>query len=792
VVKHELVHVFTYSKLLAHGRNLGVWERRNPPSWFTEGLAEWWAEGWDTEAEMVIRDALLHDHLIPLENLNLGAGFLLYKEGQSFMRYFEQIYGADRIRLIMEEFYHYDTFEEVITAVTKVPYSEITHNWRLSLKKAAGGSLVMQDMPSVNSSRFTNGGANVSPAYYHDASGKSHVVYLSSRDGYTNVYRQRLGASQGSVLIKGEKTPELESLHFLQSGLSISSENVLAFSAKSFERDRIRLVNLETMEELGSIDDSTLTTMRSPAWSSDGEKIVFTAQNQGGQSDLYLWQSSNKSVTAITNDTYVDQDPIFGPDNKGIIFSSDRNRELLDGSTNLFFIDLADSSITRFTSGFYRDRKPKWSITNPNRLRFVSDRSGTPNIWEFALEDSAMKPLTNLHTGAVDFLDWNSDSLLITAFAGYNFQLHLAPIIESGDSLNTYAQQSPISNWQLPRYEGWVTRDSHPYRMQYSFDLAQTAVAYDPTFGFIGGTQVAISDMLGNRYYHILVANTAQTSTDFASHFNFAVSMANLKKRINHSVAVFRFANEIFNLEDTLPYFERSLGVRGALNYPVNIFSRVELSSTLWQSDREYWEGTGTREKVTLLSTFVSLVNDNSLWSATGPVDGWRFRVTVGQTYDFTKKQNYNYSALLDNRFYIRILRRMTFAQRSMLWYSDGRDVRQYRIGGSWGMRGYQFSEIKGRKYAMFNQELRFPFARSLVLRGSSYAVGMAPLTGAFFFDVGNAWNDEAPSMLGSYGFGIRALFMGALVLRWEFGRKTDFNSKDTETFRQFFFGWDY
>ena len=93
----------------------------------------------------------------------------------------------------------------------------------------------------------------------------------------------------------------------------------------------------------------------------------------------------------------------------------------------------------------------------------------------------------------------------------------------------------------------------------------------------------------------------------------------------------------------------------------------------------------------------------------------------------------------------------------------------------------------------MFNQELRFPFARSLVLRGSDFAIGMSPLSGALFFDVGNAWNgSEMPGMLGSYGYGIRALFMGALVLRWDFGRKTDFHSVDTETFTQFFFGWDF
>ncbi|MBA7630222.1 MAG: BamA/TamA family outer membrane protein [Calditrichaeota bacterium] len=131
-----------------------------------------------------------------------------------------------------------------------------------------------------------------------------------------------------------------------------------------------------------------------------------------------------------------------------------------------------------------------------------------------------------------------------------------------------------------------------------------------------------------------------------------------------------------------------------------------------------------------------------------------------------------------------------------MLWYNTGTDIRRFYIGGSWGLRGYGISEVFGRKYFMLNQELRFPFARSLVLNFRSLAVGMAPIRGALFFDVGKAWEEaweaDTRGIIGSYGFGFRGLFMGGLVLRLDIGRRTNFRSKDSPWFTQFFFGWDY
>jgi len=127
-----------------------------------------------------------------------------------------------------------------------------------------------------------------------------------------------------------------------------------------------------------------------------------------------------------------------------------------------------------------------------------------------------------------------------------------------------------------------------------------------------------------------------------------------------------------------------------------------------------------------------------------------------------------------------------------MSYFNDGLDIRRFYIGGSWGLRGYRINEVYGRKYFLLNQELRFPFAKSLMLKIKSGKIGFIPIRGAFFFDVGNAWDYDYPGMLGSFGFGLRGAFMGSLVLRLDMGKKTDFHTLSKGLFFQFFFGWDY
>ena len=88
VIRHELVHVFERSvefRLMQTHRSV---RHAAIPLWFTEGLAEFWSDGWDEEAEMIIRDGVINQTLVPIQSLwTIQGTYLMYKEGQAILKY---------------------------------------------------------------------------------------------------------------------------------------------------------------------------------------------------------------------------------------------------------------------------------------------------------------------------------------------------------------------------------------------------------------------------------------------------------------------------------------------------------------------------------------------------------------------------------------------------------------------------------------------------------------------------------------------------------------------------------
>ncbi|MEE9167938.1 MAG: hypothetical protein V3U24_10835, partial [Candidatus Neomarinimicrobiota bacterium] len=237
VIIHELVHVFMHNKV-AHILSLhNVVTYRSPPLWFTEGLAEFWASRWDSKSEMVIRDALLNDYLVPLDRLDLASsGFLLYKEGQSFLRFIDSVYGTDKILLIMEGIWKDNDFYEVIELTLGKDFSEIVDEWKYWYKKRIYPLLDTKDVARVASLPVTEQGLSSAPVYY-SSEDVDNVIFLTNRTGYSDIYIQVLPLDfQGTspeLLLKGERKAELESLHFLRTGIDVNSEGVLVFPSKS-------------------------------------------------------------------------------------------------------------------------------------------------------------------------------------------------------------------------------------------------------------------------------------------------------------------------------------------------------------------------------------------------------------------------------------------------------------------------------------------------------------------------------------------------------------------------------
>src|SRR5438094_2811059 len=102
VVVHELTHAFMFDML--YGGSAGAMLARQTfysvPLWFAEGLAEYLSLGMESNAEMLLRDGVVDGNLPPLE---ISAGYVVYKQGQSALSYMVSRYGEDRLRDLLRK-----------------------------------------------------------------------------------------------------------------------------------------------------------------------------------------------------------------------------------------------------------------------------------------------------------------------------------------------------------------------------------------------------------------------------------------------------------------------------------------------------------------------------------------------------------------------------------------------------------------------------------------------------------------------------------------------------------------
>ncbi|HVO43150.1 MAG TPA: hypothetical protein VMT34_11020 [Aggregatilineales bacterium] len=125
----------------------------------------------------------------------------------------------------------------------------------------------------------------------------------------------------------------------------------------------------------------TITTMharhiRSPNWSPDGVRIVFSS-DEPGTDQLYTMTPEGHGVTQITNEKYPSLFPSYSPDGKKIVYSADPTRQ---GSLQLYVLDLSTGTSTAMTESQGNNSLPMYSPAG-NLITFVSTRDGHSNIY---------------------------------------------------------------------------------------------------------------------------------------------------------------------------------------------------------------------------------------------------------------------------------------------------------------------------------------------------------------------------------------------------------------------------
>jgi hypothetical protein len=792
VIRHEMVHVFSISKL-----NLVTLYHSNkdffyPPLWFMEGIAEFWSRDWGTEADMILKDMALNERLFNLSNVSrLNGTFYLYKIGESLCHFIDSTYGTDKLLMLFENWYKGKNFNQVVELTLGDNLQEISRKWEYSIKKKYYPELGEGGLPEMESDRITNDGFNSKgvPILWDDGEGEREwIVYKANRFGYSGIYMMTIdaGKKKRKTLVKGDRSAEFESLYLLRSGIDANNQGKVVFSSKSKERDVIYIYDLNKGKVIEKYEFPDLIASRSPRFSNNGQQVVFYGVKKSGGSDLYILNLDDGAYKNITNDTYYDIDPVFANDNSEVIFSSDRTQDGQFGHMNLFSINVNTNELTQLTFGPYSDQAPEVSSDG---IYFSSTREDDYNLYHLSNEGKLTQQSTYV-TGALNpRITPDEKRLIYTGYQKMSFHIYSMDLPEKPKEISQ-PMATTFNNWKPKHIDGKYRETSIKYDNEYSFDIAQSVVGYNPVYGSIGGFQAAISDVLGNHSIFVLLTNTAETNDELLESFNVGVTYLKRDNRLNWGIGGYHLYDQFFNRVDGF-YRERQAGVIGLLSYPISKFHRVEFTTLARFSRRDHIIGFTLRQKF-LTSNYLSWVFDNTLWEITGPIEGRRYNLSLGLTTSILDGAMWNRTMSIDLRHYLRLGRYSAFANR-LFWYSSaGKEPERVYFGGSWSFRGYGRREFYNRNIIFASNELRFPLIDNLHIGLPIGGLAFRSIRGALFFDVGSAWDDNYDQLIGSYGGGFRISLGYLALLRFDFTRTTDFKTVSKNTDFDFFFGWNF
>jgi len=301
--------------------------------------------------------------------------------------------------------------------------------------------------------------------------------------------------------------------------------------------------------------------------------------------------------------------------------------------------------------------------------------------------------------------------------------------------------------------------------------------------GVYGGSYILMSDILGD--HNVLLWGQIAGTFDDAY---ILTQYSYLRERANLSMAyqqfpLFRFWGTTATIDDGTgtvveDRFERDVYrvLTTSVHYPLNVFQRIEVSANGFYVSRDSvidrvligLPNSGDRstrrlENMVFAGPSLALVWDNVLFGYTGPISGRRYRFEVGRYFGDIVVNNIT----VDLRNYFNFGGQVALATRLSTISRSGPDEHDFRVywGGPYYIRGYDggsFSiaecaasaldvvnlattlcpvrdQLIGSSIAFASAEFRFPLFNYIDL--GFVPLGLPPLGGALFFDIGAAFN---------------------------------------------------
>jgi TolB protein len=266
---------------------------------------------------------------------------------------------------------------------------------------------------------------------------ETHIYYIAARGGNKEVWQMDYD---------GQGAHQLTRLGTISLSPRVSPDNDrIAFSSLGHQGWSIRMFSL-VLGRMVSFPSMVGTTL-SPAWSSDGAKLAFSA-SRSGDPEIFTSDSSGGGVKQITTFRGPDVSPTWNPKtNSQIAWCSGRT-----GLPQIYIMSSDGTGVQRMTDGGYAT-SPSWS-PNGQFLAFAWNRKygpGAPGGQDIYIMDIASKRWTQLthDAGRQDFPSWSPDGRHIVFQRENGGGSEIWTMLSDGTEQHRLTQSSGISmpNW---------------------------------------------------------------------------------------------------------------------------------------------------------------------------------------------------------------------------------------------------------------------------------------------------------------------------------------------------------
>jgi Tol biopolymer transport system component len=547
-------------------------------------------------------------------------------------------------------------------------------------------------------------------------------------------------------------SPDGKTIYFTSDRGDLTSPSMISKNFKIWKYDFAQT-------DLFSVDISTgiirrITTQpngskTSPVISPDGKKIMFIA-DVNGINNIYAQELDSGKCYPITNSISGLYQLSLSHDGSKLVFASlneagfDIYLMLRPLERKLNVTALEPTEFYKMKYNLPREEKPKEVVALSSSSDTIAVRSSVVVVADTA----GIEPTYRSGTKA-DLSNYVFSQELMHDTANV-----LPPISQSEITDN----QDIDSNY-VPRR----------YKLNFSPDLIYGAANYNTFYGIEGSTVLAFSDMLGD---HQLIFQT-NLLIDLKNS-DYGISYLYLPGRIDWGFQAFHNAKFLTVSDPVYIYRDyrfSTWGVGALASYPLDRFNRIDFS-LMWLnlSRDDLNDPTNPSQIRSFALPWISYANDNSLWQGEwfGPNNGSRFNFTFYGTPKIGNDGLDIQTFTADYRRYSKLAKEFIFAYRLSGGISVGSNKQNFLLGGTEGwinyrlatseipifnvedfafltqvlpVRGYDYAQQIGTRFAVANMEFRFPLLKYLIF--GALPIGFANILGSAFVDMGSAWSDD-------------------------------------------------